>query len=205
MRLLMCRHGETVANSEKRFQGWVDTPLTEAGVRAAEDLRDFLKDWEIDLVACSPIGRAKATAAIVLGNRDIPLIYYDELKELNFGDWDGKTLAELELEPLYPLFFNEPDKFIAPNGEGYADLHKRVVGKIRELFKEYPDKTILIIAHGLTLRTAMNYFYSHPLSQLREKTKFLYSCSLSIVDYFSDNDIKVIVEGSTEHLSKVVG
>ena len=205
MRLLMSRHGETIANSEKKFQGWHDTPLTPAGIKAAEDLRDFLKDQKIDLVACSPIGRVKATAAIVVKDRDIPIVYYDELKELNFGDWDGRTLASLEQEPLYQVFFNEPDKFTAPNGENFQELHQRVIGKIRELYQEHHDKTLLIIAHGLTLRVAMNHFYGYPLSQLREKTKFLYSCSLSIVDYFGDDDIRVIVEGSTEHLSNVVG
>ena len=205
MRLLMCRHGETVANVEKKYQGWQDTPLTKAGIKAAGELRDFLKSEAIDVVACSTIGRAKATAAILLEGRDIPIYYYDELKEMNLGSWDGKTLESLADDPLSDMMFNQPHKFRAPAGEDFFELKERALRKVQELFEQYPDKTVLLVAHGLTLRVLMNHFYKNPVSELRRGTKFLYSCSLSIVDYRGPNDFTVIQEGDTSHLSAEVG
>ena len=205
MKLIMSRHAETITNTQRKFAGWTDSPLTAAGIKAANELAEYLKNVAIDVAVCSTTQRARKTCEIALKYQQVEVLYYDEFRELNFGDWEGVSLSSLEDDPLTYYFFNEPDKFTAPNGENLLELLQRSLGKVNDLFRDYPDKTVFLMSHGLTIRNLNNYFYGNPISMLRAKTKFLHSCSISVIDYRSPRDFAVVLEGDTSFLSAEVG
>ncbi len=86
--LYITRHGETKWNTEKRMQGWSDSSLTENGVKNAILLGNRLKDIEFDAIHTSPSQRTIITANLIKGDRKIPLIPDDQLKEINMGIWE---------------------------------------------------------------------------------------------------------------------
>ena len=89
MKLYLIRHGETDWNIVKRLQGATDIPLNENGEALARETAEGLKEIPFDMVFTSPLKRAYRTAEIVKGNREIPLIIEERIREICFGDYEG--------------------------------------------------------------------------------------------------------------------
>ena len=89
MVLYVVRHGETDWNKVKRVQGHTDIPLNEYGRHLARETAKGLKETRIDLAITSPLIRAKETAQIILGTRQIPLLEDPRIKEIGFGEYEG--------------------------------------------------------------------------------------------------------------------
>ena len=87
------RHGETLFNRIGKMQGWCDSPLSEKGLRDANDAKLALKDIPIDRIYTSTSERCVDTALIIRGDRDIPIFFEKGLKEINFGLYEGATIA----------------------------------------------------------------------------------------------------------------
>jgi len=133
--LYFCRHGETEANVEKRFQGHgLDTPLTRRGFKEATQVAKILKHhakhFDRLKYVCSPLQRARTTMEIVRAHLDLPPSAYStdqRLREIDLGIWDG--LTHKEARALNPTLFDkrEANKWNVrvPGGEDYADVAKR--------------------------------------------------------------------------------
>jgi broad specificity phosphatase PhoE len=156
--LYLARHGETLWNRERRFQGQMDSPLTARGLEQAQRVGRLLrsltageKDWTI---VTSPLGRAHRTAAIIAQaiEHDAARIETDpRLMELNLGSWEGLTFAEIETRS--PQLFEDAGTsdifFRCPDGESYADFSVRIAGWIAA--NGARDK-LIVVAHGLVSR-----------------------------------------------------
>ncbi len=151
--LYFCRHGETQANVEKRFQGHtVDTPLTKRGHRQAKDIAKILRrhvkePGDLKFVS-SPLHRARMTMEIVRSHLDLPVRSYSvdkRLREINLGTWDG--LTHKQARALDPAFYKkrEHDKWNVrvPDGEDYADVAKRAARWTQSLKRD-----TFAITHG---------------------------------------------------------
>ena len=91
MKLYIIRHGQTDWNRARRLQGRTDIPLNEWGRRVAELTREGLKDVAFDMAFTSPLIRAKETAEIILGDRNVPIIEDERIIEVNFGAYEGES------------------------------------------------------------------------------------------------------------------
>ena len=162
MRLLFVRHGQTEWNKQRKVQGHADIPLNEYGVYLAEKTYEGLKDEHIDVCFTSPLIRAKKTAEIVLGNRDIPVYDEEAIKEISFGEYEGVCIAgeHLEGDALeFNKFFSDTGAYVpAEGGESIEHLMDRVGRFLNSLYdnKELKDKTVLISTHGAALKAMMN-------------------------------------------------
>ena len=96
MKLYIIRHGTTKWNVERRLQGRKDSELTEEGIKRAIMLRDRLQDVDFDMIYSSPLNRALETAKIIKGQRNIEIIIHKSLCELDFGNWEGMQISEIE-------------------------------------------------------------------------------------------------------------
>ena len=83
MKIYVTRHSLTLWNEEKRLQGWKDSPLTKQGIKDAQKLGEFIKDYPINQIYSSPIERAYQTTVHIFPNREI--IKDERLKEMNFN------------------------------------------------------------------------------------------------------------------------
>ena len=92
MKIYITRHSLTTWNEEKRLQGWKNSDLTKQGLEDAKRLGNYLKNQSFDGIYSSPLKRAKETAQLIFPNKTI--IEDDRLKEMNFGDYEGKFIDE---------------------------------------------------------------------------------------------------------------
>ena len=155
MTILLVRHGETGWNRERRYQGWLNSPLTERGVAQASAiglLVASLPDAADATVVASPLGRARRTAEIVRDQlRGIRTLRIDErLRELTMGSWDGLTFNQIEA--ISPGIFEREGPewcFASPDGESYAGF----AGRVGEWLGEQDESlTTIVVAHGLVSR-----------------------------------------------------
>lgn len=161
MELYLVRHGETIWNQEGRYYGHADVPLAENGRIQAEKLGRYLKTISFDKVYCSPLQRATDTAVCLT---DQPLILEENLKEQNFGLFEGKTYQELqkeygaELEQWNASF----EEYCLPQGESFRMVRHRVDQFTETLWKE--QGRILIVAHKGTFGHMLASLLRLPLS-----------------------------------------
>lgn len=160
-KVYLTRHGKTLWNLEKRLQGFGNSELTNEGIEQAYELRKRLSDIDIDVIYTSPIKRAYETARIIKGDKNIKFVIDDRLKEINFGDYEGSTEAELlkqgRGQEISKIFSGEMD-ISAPGGETLRELSYRVSKLLDEILLIEDNKSILIVTHGTTLKAIVGYF-----------------------------------------------
>ena len=145
------RHGETYWNKEKRYQGALNSPLTENGINQIELVcKIFEKDTDLCTplkVYVSPLGRARQTANILKSHFDMELIEDVRLREVSLGSWDGKTREELLNTDPSKLVGSQPYNwyFYSPDGETILSAKKRVASWLQEV----QDKNVGAVSHGL--------------------------------------------------------
>src|SRR3954471_7990952 len=93
--ILLARHGETDWNLQRRVQGHSDTPLNETGRAQALALAETLDGAELDAIYASDLERAYDTAQFVAQRKGLPVTPLPELRERNFGTWEGLTDSEI--------------------------------------------------------------------------------------------------------------
>jgi broad specificity phosphatase PhoE len=157
------RHGETEWNALGRLQGVRDIPLNELGrrqsVHAGHILADLLmRDGEsassIGFVA-SPLGRARQTMELVRDSLKLPLSAYaidDRLREIGYGEWEGSTLAEMQVKDPVLFARRQVEKWtVSPlGGETYVSVQARMTDWYRGLAAD-----TVAVAHGGTARALM--------------------------------------------------
>lgn len=162
MKLYLIRHGETDWNIVKRLQGATDIPLNENGEALARETAEGLKEIPFDMVFTSPLKRAYRTAEIVKGNREIPLIVEERIREICFGDYEGlvsKSEGYSIPDQDFKFFFTKTDCYkTPPNGEPIESLLERTNEFLEELKKreDLKDKTILVSTHGAAVRALLS-------------------------------------------------
>lgn len=202
-KLYLTRHGETEWNTIGRIQGWKDSPLTELGVEQAKWLSDRMKNTHIDVIYSSPAGRAYDTAKIIKGDRDIPIIKHDDLRELNIGAWEGLTQNEIKSldEENLNHFWTVPSKYsVVEGGESFEILRERVFNTISKILKKHDGKTIMIVTHTIALKGFMSALEERHIDTLWEPP-FIKQTSLTEIDFLDFNDMKynIVLNADINH------
>ena len=142
------RHGETDANITDRLQGQSDVPLNAQGLAQAELVAARLKDEPFDVIFSSDLSRALVTAEKIASGR--PVIPSVELREWNFGRWQGMLLQEIlrDYPGEFSLFKSGSLDFEPPEGESAGRFLGRAEKFMEMLLREYSGKRILCVSHG---------------------------------------------------------
>lgn len=201
MNIFLTRHGQTVWNTEGRLQGWGDSPLTQKGIEDAKLLGKKLANLDIDIIFSSPSKRAVDTSRLIIGERDIEIITLDELMEINLGNWQGKTVDELqkEYEVEYYNFWNAPHLYVPTNGgESFQDVQKRSIVVIEKIIQEKAYNNVLIVSHAVTLKNIINYYTIKNMDKLWEQP-LLEGTSLSLIEV-KEGKAHVPFQGDISHI-----
>jgi broad specificity phosphatase PhoE len=171
IQLALLRHGVTAWNQERRLQGRADVPLSAAGRAAMVGLR-LPTAWAAAQVYCSPLQRARETAAL-LGCAD-PILE-PRLIEMHWGAYEGYTIAELRSELDAPMLTNESRglDFLPPGGESPRSVQAR----LRTWFAEVArlDKPVLAVTHKGVIRSALALAYDWDMKG-RQPVKLDWTC-----------------------------
>ena len=179
-RLLLARHGQSVSNAVRRFQGVQDVPLSELGRRQAEALAGAFGQRRIAAVYSSPLQRARHTAELVAAAVQAPLRSVDDLRELSLGEWEGCTVEEVEARPgnPYACWVRDPVGSLPPGGEPLADVQGRVVRALAEIERAHPNgDDVLVVCHGGVISAYLAHCLGLPLSSIWRLT--VSNCSIT--------------------------
>jgi phosphoserine phosphatase len=152
VRLLLARHGQSLWNQVRKFQGANDVGLSDLGRTQAAALGLALRGgYRVTAAYVSPMCRARDTAEIALKGTGIPLTAIHELRELSLGEWEGCTVDEIrgrEGNP-YLSWVRAPLDCPPPGGEPLPDVCARVVQAIDQISTNHRNgEDVLIVAHG---------------------------------------------------------
>jgi len=201
MRVYLTRHGETEWNTEKRMQGWLDSDLTENGIKAAKALGERLKDISFSTIYASPSGRTLQTAKLITESNKQKEIKTDErLREIHLGNWQGKTQEEIKKmeREHFEAYFHFPHLYNRNDGETFADVQKRAISFWNELIEKHHSGNVLVVSHGMWLKSLLNYLKKEPIQHLWDGP-FHHGTSLSIVKV-NNHQIEIETEACTKHL-----
>lgn len=168
--IFLVRHGETESNINHVVQGHIDSPLTELGVRQAMDVAQKAKDFGIDVLLSSDLGRAMDTAKIISSSINVPVEDFSPAyRERNFGDIEGKPVDELM--KMYPDYVTHDGKFILeydfPQAETVNEFYNRAVSGIFGLREKYPDQKVMLVTHKGILNMIYAYINEIPVQIIR--------------------------------------
>ncbi len=153
----LVRHGETAWNAVGRIQGQTDIPLNQVGRDQAAELARQLTDETFAAVYASDLSRALETATPIAQQKDLAIQKEPRLRELDFGDFEGRSAVELRQQ--YPDWFRrfvstKPD-FEVPNGESYPTFFGRVTGALSDIAPKYAGENVLVVVHGGVISCAL--------------------------------------------------
>jgi len=168
--LTLVRHGRTGWHSENRYAGASDVPLDEVGHAQAAALARWAAEHPHDVVACSPLRRARQTAAPVSAALGLAPEVVPALREMDFGVAEGRTLDELRARDpeAVAAFLADPMRHPFPGAEPPDAVAHRVLGGLRALAQRHPGRSVLVIGHNTALRLALCGWLGIPLAQYRD-------------------------------------
>jgi probable phosphoglycerate mutase len=168
--LTLVRHGRTIWHRENRYAGASDVPLDEVGRAQAAALAHWARSHPHDAVACSPLHRARETAAPVAEALGLSAEVNPALREMDFGVAEGRTLAELHRE--YPdaaaAFVSDPTGRPFPGAEPPEQVAERALGALRAIAGRHPGASVLVVGHNTALRLALCGWLGIALERYRD-------------------------------------
>lgn len=200
-RIFLIRHAQTERNKEKIFTGQDDSPLTELGLKQAKDTGIYLKQYHIDNIYSSDLGRAYRTASIISENFGIRPVKDERFRENKLGEWKGLNRIEL-LEKKRELLkdFKSLEYVTPPQGESTHDHKNRVIGAIKDITLENIGKNIIVVAHSGTNKIILSYINNYPINDYYNLSQE--NCCINIIDYdHSSQKYTVVISNYTEHLT----
>ena len=152
--LLVVRHGQSEWNAIGRWQGHADPPLSALGEEQARDAAKRLDGVGFNAVMSSDLRRARRTAEILAAGLGLPVAVDPELREIDVGDWQGLTRAEIEAGwPGELADWSEGRSESPPGGETRAHLAERARrALVRAAAGAQPGDRLLVVAHGALVR-----------------------------------------------------
>lgn len=170
MEIYIVRHGETLWNKSKRLQGNRNIDLSEVGRNEARERGKQLENVDFDVIYSSPLNRAYETACIIKGERNIPIIKDDRLREINFGINEGMQADQLKKDKSnsFCKFFDDPGHYIPPeNGESFEEVCHRTKEFMKQVIEPQRNKLnrVLIAGHGAMNKGIMCYVLNHGIDE----------------------------------------
>ncbi|GAA0912238.1 bifunctional RNase H/acid phosphatase [Nonomuraea longicatena] len=199
--LLLLRHGETPLSAERRFSGLGDPDLTATGLAQAEAAATRLArpPYRIDLIVSSPLKRARQTAEAVARRTGLGVEVDADLRETDFGDWEGHTFTEIQRRWPDELTAWLADPAVAPpGGESFAEAARRVQRARDRLTERHLGRTVLAVTHVTPIKTLLRLALTAPPAALYRMHLDL-AC-LSLIEYYADGNAVVKSFNDTAHL-----
>jgi probable phosphoglycerate mutase len=200
--VIVIRHGQTTWNTERRFQGHHDSPLTQKGISQAEALARRLAHERFSALYSSDLGRATRTAQIIAHATGHDVVVDPRLRERGLGLFQGLKSAEIQAAypQEYERYRNREMDYTVPAGESLRQQVERNLACLEELAKNHAGQTIVVVTHGGVLNVMFRHTLSIPFATAR-RFEFLNS-SLNVF-VFAEGRWTLRTWGDISHLAAV--
>jgi len=197
MKLIITRHGETKENKTKQVMGQLDGKLSKVGIAQAEKLAKRLKNEKIDAIYASDLSRAADTARkIAQFHENVPFTFTKELREMHFGELQGKCKADLSMPE------NQSAATIRTrHGEKLEDLHARAENFLHEILSRHKNDTVLLVCHKDISKAMMTVIFGKKPKEVTT-IESLHNTSVSTFDIDEDKNHKIICFNCVKHLKE---
>lgn len=161
----LVRHGEPVGGRAYRGNR-INDPLSEAGWRQMRSLLDSENAWQ--RVITSPLARCREFAEEVATSYKLPLEIVDDLKEVGFGSWEGKSPGEIQsLYPeAYKAFYTDPVANRPVGAESLAEFSRRVIGAYSVLIEQHAGQHFVLVTHAGVIRAIVTHVLNAPIASM---------------------------------------
>lgn len=189
------RHGKPVEQAHRRCYGSLDVGLSEAGREQIRSRVNFLRSLAPDVLYTSTSKRAVESAAEIKLELNMQARAVPELREIDFGAFEGLTYEEIESR--YPLeykgWMEHPTKIKFPDGDSFFDMKDRVIGFRASLFRNHRSQTVLTISHGGVNRILL----AHALGLSDDKIFRIEQtyAAVNIIDYLAQSAVVRLING----------
>jgi alpha-ribazole phosphatase len=167
-KVFLVRHGETNWNLEMRFQGRGNISLNETGRNQARLLSRRLSNEKFSEVFSSPLLRARETAEIIAAVHGLTPRLVDGLREIFFGDWEGKIYTEMDEKDrnAVDLWMLNPETGTIPGGESFEQFRERTLRSYEELLSTDHERNFLIVTHAGAIKVLVAGILDIPFSRI---------------------------------------
>jgi probable phosphoglycerate mutase len=198
-KLFLVRHGESEWNKLKKVQGQKDIPLTEKGIEQAKLIGKRLINEGIEKIYTSDLKRAYDTASIIGKMLNIEVIPSKELREINFGIWEGLTsdIIKSKFSKKHELWLKNPEMLKVEGAESILDLQLRAMNEINKIISDENIDNVLIVSHSATLKAIILGLLNMDIGYFKNMT--LNNVSLSIIEFRQYNRVLTLLN-DTSHL-----
>lgn len=204
-RIIMVRHGQSLANATRRFAGHSDFDLSELGhIQARCAAEHLLKNEKIDVIYASDLLRAYHTATPIAEAFGLSVRKDQGLREIFAGDWEALTVDEIA-EKFPEDFYkwkNNYSQSRPTGGESTKEVYGRVIPHVIDLAKKHDGETILLATHATVVRSFIAYSKGLSADQTEMLGGFPKNASISIFTY-DNGQVAPIATDIVEHLSEL--
>jgi alpha-ribazole phosphatase len=199
-RVILVRHSEPEATLNDRCCGSPDVALSATGREQAAALAADLARVDVVRIYASPLRRADETAAAIAARQGIPFVTLDDLRELDFGDCEGRRYDEIaaSMPDLYARWMSAPTTVEFPGGESYAALRRRVIPAATSIRAEVAGRTAVVVTHGGVCRALLA-----DVLQLRADLIFRLDVGyarVTVIDWHGEEPVVRLVNASVSDL-----
>lgn len=201
--VLLVRHGQTPTTGQTLPGRAKGLHLAEAGVKQAERAAERIAELaKVDALYCSPLERARETAAPIGKALGLKPVIARGLLECEFGDWTGSQLKDLMKLPEWATVQRAPSTFRFPNGESFTEMQVRIVSELDRLRQAHPGGTIVCVSHADPIKAAMAHALGTHLDLFQRIV--ISTCSISAIAFTTGGPIALTVNSTGGSLRDLV-
>jgi broad specificity phosphatase PhoE len=182
--VILVRHGQTDENVSGRISGQGDAPLNASGREQAQLAATVLMPLGVTHLFASPVTRAHQTAEVLAQHLQLPVETEADLREVEYGEWEGKFFRDIRQHPMAQQVFHDPAQAIFPAGESLPAVQRRGVQVLERLRHQHPHGVMALISHGDVIRTVLAYYLGMPFNDYRRL--HVDPGALSVLELFDD-------------------
>jgi len=199
-RLYLVRHGETEWNRSLRYQGHRDIPLSSEGRAQARKIAVRLSSEKFAAAYASDLSRAMETAAIISDYHNLNVTTVPELRETNFGDWEGLTYREIDsrFHEIMKGWRANPRDTKIPGGESLGEVADRCRSGLEKVLRENREGNVLVVAHGGIIRIIVASILGMNLNDYWKIKQD--NVALNIIEFFENDRAIICLLNDINHL-----
>jgi alpha-ribazole phosphatase/probable phosphoglycerate mutase len=185
-RLHLLRHGQVEGYQEKRYNGHADVALTDLGREQYRRLQSLLENRPLSAIFCSDLKRCVWGAELVGRAHGLIPEQNPLLRELNIGEWEGKTWQQLMADhpEEWQARLNDLVNYRVRGGESLLQMAERVRTALTGILQQHPGEEIVLVGHGGTNRVILLDAIGAPLTRMFHVEQD-YGC-YNLIDYYPD-------------------
>lgn len=202
-KIILIRHGESMANSEGIFAGHLDVDLSPKGELQAQKTAEYIaQNYKVDKVMASDLKRAFCTANCVSEKFGLKTEPDQRFREIDAGEWDGAFFDKLPIDypKDYALWKNDIGNALCTGGESVKDLSTRIMNALTDVALKNDGKTVVIGTHATPVRAATTMVLFNDIDEMKN-VRWAKNASVTELEY--DGKWKIVLQGYDKHLEGI--